>query len=115
MSHVPMISGDNFEREVLESEVPVLIDFYADWCGPCRSMTPIVDRLATELGQKAKVVKIDTDAQPELASAFRISSIPAFYVMHHGQVVDGSIGVTPAERLREMVERASDGIVEANE
>lgn len=115
MNQVQTINRQQFQHEVVESDVPVLIDFYADWCGPCQTMAPVVDRLASELGTRAKVVKIDTDAEPQLASTFHISSIPAFYVMHHGQVVDGSIGVTPAAQLRDMLERAAEDNVEANE
>lgn len=115
MSQVQSVSGPQFQHEVLQSDLPVLIDFYADWCGPCRTMSPVVDRVADELGTLAKVVKVDTDAEPDLAAAFHISSIPAFYVMYHGQVVDGAIGVTPASQLRDMVERAVEGTVEANE
>lgn len=115
MSEIRSISGREFEHEVLQSELPVLVDFCADWCAPCHAMSGILDRVAAELGDTAKVVKVDTDAEPELASDFHISSIPAFYVLYRGQVVDGSIGLTPAEQLRDMVERAVADNVEANE
>ena len=71
---------ENFESEVLRSDVPVLVDFYADWCGPCRAMMPVVEQLAGEYDGRIKVGKVNSDEQPELASAFGVMSIPSFFI-----------------------------------
>lgn len=106
MSQVKKISGDLFKTEVMDSAVPVLIDFYADWCGPCRMMGPVLDKVAAQTSGRAKIVKINVDEEPELASAFRVSSIPSLAVMRNGKLVSSSTGITPAERLVAMLETA---------
>ena len=90
---------ENFEEEVLKSSVPVLVDFYADWCGPCKMMAPIVERLADEFEGKAKVGKINVDEQEELAARFNVMSIPFFAVIKDGKMVDSCIGKTTKEDL----------------
>ncbi|MBC7764889.1 MAG: thioredoxin [Hyphomonadaceae bacterium] len=97
------ITQQNFESEVLKSEVPVLLDFWAPWCGPCRMVGPIVDELATELQGKAKIGKINVDEQSELASQFRVSSIPTLAVVSGGKVLQTTVGAVPKVQLIKML------------
>ena len=90
---------DNFENEVLNSDIPVLIDFYADWCGPCKMMGPVVEKLAEEYDGKAKVGKVNVDEQPALASKFGVMSIPYFAFIKNGELVNHEMGAVPKERL----------------
>ncbi len=113
MTLVKHIGADDFEREVMESDLPVLVDFYADWCGPCRMMAPVLERVATRLAGRASVVKVDTDQNPELAQTFRVSSIPALYVLRGGRVVDRAVGLTSEEQLISMLERAASPVAVA--
>ena len=85
------ITKENFESEVLKSDKPVLLDFWAAWCGPCRMVSPVVDEIAGEV-TNAKVGKINVDEQPELASSFRVMSIPTLAVMKDGKVVNTTVG-----------------------
>lgn len=85
------ITKENFESEVLKSEKPVLLDFWAAWCGPCRMVSPVVDEIAGEV-TNAKVCKINVDEQPELASSFRVMSIPTLAVMKGGKVMKTAVG-----------------------
>ena len=89
------VTTGNFEAEVLQSNVPVLIDFWAVWCGPCRAVAPIVDQLATEYDGKARIGKIDIDAEQELARRFGIASIPTLMVFKGGEVVEQVLGARP--------------------
>jgi thioredoxin len=100
MSVVYHTSAANFSRDVVSSPVPVLIDFYADWCGPCRMLAPTLDRLAKEFSGKARIVKVNVDEEPELASRFQVSSIPALVFMVDGEVVAQSAGAAPEAALR---------------
>ena len=93
------ITSTNFQSEVVESELPVLVDFWAEWCGPCRAVAPVVDDIATEYAGKIKVAKLDIDAEPALASQFGIMSIPTIALFRAGQVVQQSVGAKPKERL----------------
>ena len=88
------ITEGNFENEVLKSNVPVIIDFYADWCGPCKMMSPIVDEIAEELKEKVKVGKINSDDNMNLAEKYGIMSIPTILVIKEGNVVKTFVGVT---------------------
>ena len=97
------VTDATFEREVMEAELPVLIDFVADWCQPCKQMAPIIDEVARELEGKLKVVKIDIDRSPRIAGAFRIQSIPMLVVMAGGQVAGGQAGLLPKDAILEMV------------
>ena len=91
---VNVFNEDNFENEVLKSNVPVIIDFYADWCGPCKMMSPIVDEIAEELKEKVKVGKINSDDNMNLAEKYGIMSIPTILVIKEGNVVKTFVGVT---------------------
>jgi thioredoxin len=103
-SSVPYVNEQDFEREVLRSELPVLIDFTADWCAPCKQVAPEVEAVARELEGKAKVVKIDIDKSKRLATSLRIQAVPTFMVIHRGRPVAGEQGVLRRAQLREMIE-----------
>ena len=90
---------ENFNKEVIDSDVPVLIDFYADWCGPCRMMGPVVEELASEYAGKVKIGKVNIDQEPELAQRFGVMSIPYFAFMKNGSVVSDELGAVPKDRL----------------
>lgn len=92
------ITKDNFQKEVLESEKPVLVDFWASWCGPCRMLSPLVDEVAEERSD-IKVGKVNVDEQPELASQFRVMSIPTLIVFKNGKAANQSVGAIPKERV----------------
>ena len=96
------INKDNFHKEVLNSEKPVLLDFFASWCGPCRMVAPILDEIAEER-EDIKVCKVDIDEQPELASRFRVMSVPTLMVMKDGKIVEQSIGAKPKHQILAMV------------
>ena len=93
------ITKANFESEVMAADVPVLVDLWAAWCGPCRTVAPIVEQLAEEYAGRLKVGKLDVDAEPELASAFGVQSIPTIVLIKHGQVVSGTVGARPKAAL----------------
>ena len=97
------ITSENFEREVLKSDKPVLIDFWAPWCGPCRMLSPTISEMAEEYGDKVKVYKVNVDEQGDLASMFRVSSIPLLVVMKDGKVVNSAVGVRPKSQILKML------------
>ena len=92
------VNKNNFQAEVIRSEKPVLLDFWAAWCGPCRMLSPIVDEIAEER-EDIKVVKINVDDEPELASQFQVMSIPSLFVLKEGKVVAQSLGVKPKAQV----------------
>ncbi len=96
---VVTITKDNFKTEVLESERPVLLDFWAPWCGPCRMLAPELKALADEYAGRVVVGKVNVDEEPELAAAFRVASIPTVVVIRDGKVVRTSVGYKPKEAL----------------
>ncbi len=96
------VTESSFDDQVLKSDVPVLVDFYAEWCGPCHVQAPILDELAQEI-QTAKIVKIDVDESQQLASRYEISSIPSLLVFKHGQVVARHQGVASKEQLKALL------------
>jgi thioredoxin 2 len=103
LDHPVMLNDGTFDRVVRESALPVLVDFYADWCGPCRMMAPAVDELARTSGGQALVAKLDTDASQRVAARFQIRGIPTVIVFRDGREVRRQSGVLPLPALREMV------------
>lgn len=101
---VPVLDERSFPNEVLRSELPVLIDFYADWCAPCKTTAPEVEAIANELQGKAKVFKVDIDKSPLLKRELRIQSVPTFMVFMKGRVVDAKAGALRREQFRAMLE-----------
>ena len=97
------ITRNNFEQEVLRSDKPVLIDFWASWCGPCRMLSPVISEIAEESRDKVKVCKVNVDEEGELAAMFRVSSIPLLVVVKDGKVVNASAGVRPKEQILAML------------
>ena len=95
-------TNQNFEKEILQSEKPVLLDFWASWCGPCRLVSPIVDEIAEERSD-VKVGKVNVDEQQELAAAFKVMSIPTLVVIKDGKIINQSIGARPKEQILAML------------
>ncbi len=93
------ITESNFDTEVLQSPVPVLVDFWATWCGPCRMISPIVDQVATEFAGEAKVVKVDVDGNAGLANRFNVRSIPTLLFFKGGELVDTVVGATSKDNI----------------
>ncbi len=98
------VTDASFDQEVLQSDVPVLVDFWAEWCGPCRIVGPTVDALASEYQGKVKVVKLNVDDNPETASGFGIRSLPTLMVVEAGIVRETTVGAQPKTRLAQLLE-----------
>lgn len=98
-----IITKDNFQDEVIKSTVPVLLDFWAPWCEPCKELLPTVEALAEEVADKAKICKINVDENKELARQFRIMSVPSIMVFSNGQMIASSVGVKSKSELIEML------------
>jgi thioredoxin 1 len=99
---VVYVNQDNFENEVLKSDKKVLVDFYADWCGPCRMIAPILEDIASE-HPEYKICKVNVDEQPDLASAFGVMSIPSLFVVENGEVVNQAMGAKPKAQILDML------------
>jgi len=99
---VTVLTADNFQKEVLESDKTVLVDFWASWCGPCRMLSPLVDEIG-ETVSTVKVGKVNVDEEMELAQRYGISSIPCLMVFKNGQVVNQSVGVVPKAKILELI------------
>ena len=97
------ITSQNFEEEVLKSDKPVLIDFWAPWCGPCRMLSPTISEIAEEQKGKVKVGKVNVDEESDLASMFRVTSIPLIIVMKDGKVTSSAVGVRPKDQIVKML------------
>lgn len=99
------ITAENFETEVLQSDLPVMIDFWAPWCGPCKALTPTVHKLAEELEGKVKVVKINIDESPEIAGKYSIMSIPTLLIFVNGAVSDQLIGLVQKDKIMDKLNK----------
>lgn len=102
---VNSVNESTFEQEVINSDKPVLVDFWAAWCGPCRMVSPIIDQLADEYDGKIKVAKVNVDENPRLASEFDIMSIPSVFLFKNGKKVDGLVGVRPKQMFESMINK----------
>jgi len=100
------ISASEFDAQVLKSEVPVLVDFWAEWCGPCKAIGPSVEELASDYEGKAKVYKVDVDTEGDLAQQYGVMSIPALLVFKGGKVVDQMVGAAPKQTIAGLIDRA---------
>ncbi|HIK31685.1 MAG TPA: thioredoxin [Oscillatoriales cyanobacterium M59_W2019_021] len=105
MSAAAQVTDASFDKDVLESEIPVLVDFWAPWCGPCRMVAPVVEEIAQQYDGQLKVVKVNTDENPAVASKYGIRSIPTLMIFKGGQRVDMVVGAVPKTTLAQTLEK----------
>lgn len=97
------ITKSNFEKEVISSEIPVVLDFWATWCGPCKMLSPILDELAAEYSDRARICKVNVDDEPELSARFGIASIPTLIFFRNGEILKKTVGYREKNELEEML------------
>jgi thioredoxin 1 len=110
MSSVANVTDSSFEQEVLKAEVPVLVDFWAPWCGPCKAVAPVVEDLSQEYAGRLKVVKLNTDENPKTAQAYTIRGIPSLYLFKSGQVVEQIVGAVPKATLTTTINKHMEAV-----
>ncbi len=103
--NVAQVSDASFDGDILKSQVPVLVDFWAPWCGPCRSVAPIVEDLATQYAGKLKIAKVNVDESTEIAMRYQITSIPTFILFKNGEVADRALGALPRSEFVKLIDR----------
>ncbi len=108
MSNIKDLNHENFENEISNSTLPVLVDFWAEWCGPCKTLTPILEELSLELEKKLQVAKVNLDENQDLASKFSIRSIPTLLLFKDGELIDTKVGLLPKNDLSEWIENKID-------
>jgi len=99
------LSDESFQKEVLQSEIPVLVDFWASWCGPCLALAPVIDEIANEYEGKIKICKLNVDENQKTAMEYGIKGIPTILFFKNGKVVDQSVGLVPKEQLKEIIDK----------
>lgn len=104
-SHIIVTTDATFDQDVLQSPVPVLVDFWAPWCGPCRIVAPIVEELANEYAGRIKVAKLNTDENQLTAATYGIRGIPTLAIFRDGQIVDGVVGAAPKKTIKQLLEK----------
>ena len=104
MSKPQVVSDQNFESEVIKSETPVLVDFWATWCGPCRMVAPVLEEIANEQGENVKIAKLDVDANPITAGRFGVRSIPTMILFKNGREAQRVVGYMPKEKLLQQIQ-----------
>ena len=103
LTHSVSVTDENFEREVLQSDLPVLVDFWAEWCGPCKAIGPAIETLASDYEGRAKVAKLNVDDNPETAARFGVRSIPTLIVFQDGEARESAVGARPPAQLAELI------------
>ncbi len=98
------VKDDTFEQDVLKSDTPVLVDFWAEWCGPCRQLSPIIDQIAEELGDKVRIAKINIDENPEAPGKYGVRGIPTMILFKNGEAAATKVGALPKSQLKEWIE-----------
>jgi thioredoxin 1 len=105
MSALADVTQSTFSTEVLGADKPVLVDFWAPWCGPCRMLSPVVEKVAGQLGDRVSFVKLNTDENPQIAGDYQVSGIPCLILFKGGKVVDRIVGFVPEQHIRQMLDK----------
>jgi thioredoxin 1 len=104
MSNVGNVDQNSFDNEVLKSDRPILVDFWAEWCGPCRTLAPLLDEISTEVGEKARIVKVDIDKNSDLAAKYGVRGIPTMIFFKDGEAAKTLVGLQPKDEIKKSLE-----------
>lgn len=107
MSTAAAVTTATFDAEVVQSPLPVLVDFWTAWCGPCKQISPMIDEIAGKMAGRVKIVKVDVDANPEIASKLGITSVPTLMIFKGGEMVDRKVGAQPKQKLEQWIQAAA--------